>query len=156
MFNKILSYKTDIQTRFIYNEDKINDLNHQIIKLIRKDLHTESKLNSEGNIYFETDFWRRKMFHPEVEFFNLTIDAGLIQIENRDNKFGMRIEVSFLRLLIMLYAISFLAILVGVIYTDWNLFSILTLALIIGPILIVYPLSIIGTRIFISKLEELK
>ncbi len=155
MFNNFFSYKTEIKTRFKYDEHESDKLNQLIIKHIQREFHIKSKLNGNGNIYFETDFWRRKMFYPEVEIFNFTIDAGLIYLIKSNNVFGLKIEISFIRLLIMLYSISFITLLVGVFYFDWNIISFLTLIPLFCPSLIVYPLSIIGTRIFISKMEKL-
>ena len=156
MFNKLLSYKTEIKTRFKYNENESDELAQLLVKFIQREFNVESNLNGEGQVYFETELWRSKWFQPEVGIFNFTIDAGLIYLIKSNNMFGLKIEISFLRLLIMIYSISFLLIIVGVIYTEWNLISLLTLIPIFGPLLIVYPLSIFGARIFISKMEKLK
>ena len=154
MFKKYLSYKIDIQTNYNYNQLNNNNLINKIIAVIKTDLNNDAIKNKEGNIYFETDFWRTKLFHSEIGLFNLTIDAVQISILENLSTSVVRIELSFLRLLVIFYSISFLTILIGSLYGEMKVISLISLILLVLPLIMIYPLSLIGSRVCISNIER--
>jgi hypothetical protein len=154
MFKKFLSYKIDIQTNYNYNQLNNNNLINKIIAVIKTDLNNNAITNKEGKIYFETDFWRTKLFQSEIGLFNFTIDAVQISILEKLSTSVVRIELSFLRLLVIFYSISFLTLLIGNLYGEMKVISFISLSLLVLPLIMIYPLSLIGSRVIISNIER--
>ena len=147
-------YNSSIKTNYDYGDSVADNLKKVIALMIRKNLDSKATVNKDNKVTFETHFLNTRFFDLNVSLFSNAIDSGYINIVDNKGKIRLDFNVSYLRGLLTLYLLDFLGITISVLYFNQPLFSWTMLGLIFIPIVIMFPVFILGLRSFIVTIEE--
>lgn len=147
-------FNSSIKTHYDYNESVADNLKKVIVHLIKKNLDSRASIDMNNKVTFDTHFLNTRFFDLNVSFFSNAIDSGYIIIVNNNGKIKIDFNLSYLRGLLTLYLLDFLGITFATVYFKLPLFSWIVLGLVFIPIIIMFPIFILGLRSFMVTIEE--
>lgn len=147
-------YNSSIKTNYNYNESDADNLKKVLVYYIRKKLDSRASIDKENKVTFDTHFLNTRFFDLNVSFFSNAIDSGYLSIIDNNGKIKIDFNVSYLRGLLTIYLLDFLGITIATVYFNLPLFSWTVLGLVFTPVIIMFPIFILGLRCFIITIEK--